>query len=336
MEHTVVITRPEFEKGRPEFTSQEDLAVRVSPPDEATLARHVRESGSRAVIVGVSPYGGPLYEALGETAGSRDALIARFGVGHETIDKSRARKNGILVTNTPGVLDRSVAEHTVGLVLALARHVASVSADMTSGHWSPREGREIGGKEVAVVGFGAIGRRVSQVLHFGLGAHVTAVDALPPEEMAEQTGTPLDELLTTSGAKRYSTDVMSALPDADIVTLHIPGNAATRHFMNAHRLGRMKSSAFLINTSRGMVLDEVALFDALEAGNLAGAALDVFENEPYVPVAGEKDLRDLDNILLTPHVGSNTREANGRMALASLRNVVTFLNGKLADLNRVT
>jgi len=129
--------------------------------------------------------------------------------------------------------------------------------------------------------------------------------------------------------------VESVFRRADVVSVHLPANAETRHFLNAHRIGLMKPSAMLVNTARGMVLDEAALFDALASGRLAGAALDVYENEPYKPASPDKDLRRLKNIVLTPHIGSNTHEANERMARACVANVSRFFAGRMGELTRV-
>ncbi len=124
--------------------------------------------------------------------------------------------------------------------------------------------------------------------------------------------------------------------ESDVISIHLPSNADTRHFINETRLSWMKPTAVLINTARGAVLDEAALYDALAARRLAGAALDVFEIEPYQPVAPGKDLRTLDNVVMTPHIGSNTREANRRMAEMCLENVRHFLAGELKQLTRVS
>jgi phosphoglycerate dehydrogenase-like enzyme len=125
------------------------------------------------------------------------------------------------------------------------------------------------------------------------------------------------------------------LGQADIVSLHLPSTPQTRHLIDADRLGGMRPEALLVNTARGAVLDEIALYDALAAGKLGGAGLDVFENEPYRPAAPGKDLRTLSQVVLTPHVASNTREANDRMARAALANVAGFFEGRIHELSRV-
>ena len=140
---------------------------------------------------------------------------------------------------------------------------------------------------------------------------------------------------TADGAERFTTDPEELFRASDIVSVHLPATASTQRFINAARLAWLKPGAMLVNTARGAVLDEEALYDALVSSRLAGAALDVFEREPYVPVHPDKDLRQLENVVLTPHIGSNTREANQRMAKSALENVRCFVDGKLDRLARV-
>jgi lactate dehydrogenase-like 2-hydroxyacid dehydrogenase len=251
------------------------------------------------------------------------------------VDKPLAASRGIVVTNTPGVLDDSVAEHAIGLLLALARRTGRLDAKVRRGEFPAEPGCEVRGKTLAVVGFGPIGRRAAVAAHFGLGMRVLAVGRRSREELARDEGRPAEQIEAEFGLARYGNDVDAALGEADFVSIHIPASAATDRFFNAARLARIKPGAFLINTARGVVLDEDALYDALASGRLAGAAIDVFRVEPYAPQSPDKDLRALDNVLLTPHVGSCTREANERMAHASLANVRAFLAGCMADLSRV-
>ncbi len=317
----ILIDEGVYTKGESVFRAATDVDCVQTPAAEAALAAAVLEQGTRAVIVGTKPYTGPLYEALGKKAST---LIARFGVGHDSINKDLARRHGILVTNTPGVLDVSVAEHTVGLLCSLARHIAATHADMRDGKFAPQTGLELHGKTLGILGFGNIGRRVAASAHFGLGMEVIACD---------QVAAPAN--LAALGVARYTNDAEECFRQSDAISIHLPALASTQKFINAARLAWLKPTALLINTARGAVLDEVALFEALAAGRLAGAALDVFEREPYVPAQPDKDLRTLANVVLTPHIGSNTREANVRMAEGALENVRHFLAGRLDLLNRV-
>ena len=321
MRETVLVTQQEFDKAAGLFQAAVDVSCEPAPAEEVALAAAVTARGARAVIVGVAPYRGPLYAALGR---SGSALIARFGVGHDGVDKPLARQHGIIVTNTPGVLDLSVAEHTLWLMGCLARRVAQSHEGMRAGKFTGQTGMELHGKTLGILGFGHIGRRVAASAHFGFGMRVIACD---------QVAAPAN--LGVLGVEQFTNDVEECFRQSDVVTIHLPAIASTQKFINAERLAWLKPTALLINTARGAVLDEDALFDALAAGRLAGAALDVFAVEPYQPAHPEKDLRRLDNVVLTPHIGSNTREANGRMAAAALENVRDFCAGRLEQLARV-
>lgn len=335
MKPIVLVTEPEFVKAEGLFSEQSDLHVVAVPGDEASLAEGVREHDARAVIVGVQPYRGPLYEALGEVGGDAGAIIARFGVGHDSVDKEQALRHGIVVTNTPGVLDVSVAEHTMWLTGSLARHVASGHQAMKSGEWQPHTGVELRGRTLGILGFGAIGRRVATMASFGFGMRVVAADCLSLDELEQREGKDLEGIKRTYGIDTYLNDIDAIFSESDVLSVHLPAVAATTNFVNADRLARMKPSALLVNTARGSIVDENALYDALATGRLAGAALDVYQCEPYRPQSPDRDLSRLANVVLTPHVGSNTAEANSRMAKAALANVVSFLGQRMNELTRV-
>lgn len=317
----VAVTEMEYGKSRGVFAAaaQEGLDCRAAPSGEPALTDFVRRHDVRHVIVGVEPYAGPLYEAL-----PRGGVLARFGVGHDNVDKAAATAHGILCTNTPGALDDSVAEHAVNLMLAAARLTVPAANCARGGSWSAFVGRELAGKTMAVIGCGAIGRRVARIAARGLGMRVSGCEVAAVDE---------DRLRAEFGFERVSPDFAAVVADADYISLHIPSTPATRHFINAPRLALLPPRAWLINTARGAVVDEQALFDALSAGRLAGAALDVFEREPYVPVHPAKDLRTLPNTVLTPHIGSSTQEACDRMATIALRNVRLALAGRYLDMN---
>lgn len=318
---TILVTDLEFRKAEEVFRKAKDVRCEPAPGDEAALADAVAAHGARAVIVGVAAYRGPLHEALGK---KNVAIIARFGVGHDSVDKALARQHGIVVTNTPGVLDESVAEHTIWLMGCLARRVAGLDAHMRAGEFSGQTGVELHGKTLGILGLGNIGRRVAAMAHFGFGMKVIACGRRASAER-----------LAECGIEYYNDCAEEVFRQCDILSVHLRSDASTRHFLNAERLSWLQPGARLINTARGAVLDESALFDALAGGRLAGAALDVFEHEPYEPVQPDKDLRTLGNVVLTPHIGSNTREANARMAEAALANVRRFLAGERESLSRV-
>jgi lactate dehydrogenase-like 2-hydroxyacid dehydrogenase len=179
------------------------------------------------------------------------------------------------------------------------------------------------------------GRRVGMIAHFGFRMRVIAAGSRLPEELERQTGKTFNALRAIWGLDLYTNDPDEIFRQADVVSLHLPARAETRRLVDARRLAVMRPGALLVNTARGAVVDERALYEALASGQLAGAALDVFEHEPYQPIAPEMDLRTLDNVVLTSHTGSNTVEANRAMATAALENVTNFFAGRLERLNRV-
>ncbi len=317
----VAVTDLEFRKAQKVFTAaaSHDLHCLSAPPGEAELAAFLKETGIRHAVVGVEPYRDALYAAM-----PRGGVLARFGVGHDGVDKGQATSRGIICTNTPGALDDSVAEHAINLLLTSARWTVPAAAGVKTGQWTPLVGRELAGKTLAVIGCGPIGRRVAQVAAFGLrmivvGCEVADIDV-------EQTK-------RECGFSRITKDFADAVKEADFVSLHIPSVTATRYFMNRERFARMPAKAWLINTARGAIVDEKALYEALVQGMIGGAALDVFEREPYVPVDPDKDLRGLKNVVMTPHVGSSTQEACDRMARQALQNIQAAIAGKFEDMN---
>lgn len=277
-----------------------------APHTESGLSRAIVETGARHVIVGSYAYTSELYETL-----PRGGVIARFGVGHDGVDKAKATRAGLLCTNTPGVLDQSVAEHAMLLILAAARHLTRNASDMRSGTWDlGPSGSEVRGKTLAVIGCGRIGRATARIATRGFGMRVVGVRRSRSQDTA-----------TDPDFQDVTTDFASAVHDAQYVSLHITADAANQQFINAARLAECSPQAWLINTSRGAVVDEQALYDALATERLAGAALDVFQQEPYAPSDPARDLRTLSNVILTPHVGSHTYEANRSMAERAMENI---------------
>ena len=224
---------------------------------------------------------------------TRLRLVARPGTGLDNIDVGYAKSKGVSVVNSPESLVEGVAEHVVLLMLALSRKLVEADVGVKSGRWEKIAlmGRELKGKVLGVVGLGRIGRRIAEIAGT-LGMRVLFYDVVAiPEDVASNLGArvvPLDELFVA----------------ADYVTLHVPLTPGTSHMVGESRRSRMKPTAFLINTSRGGVIDEGALAAALKGGRLGGAALDVFEKEPP---SGE--ILSAPNTILTPHIGGQTEEA---------------------------
>lgn len=321
MNEIVLVGSGVYQKGHSVFGAETRFALREAPDEEAALAAALRETGGcRAVIVGTEPYIGPLYEALGETATpERPGLIARFGVGHDSVDKRLAAEHKLFVTITPGVLDDSVAEHTIWLMGSLLRQLHHLDRGMRQGQFiKSMTGREARGRRLAVAGFGNIGRKVARIAHQGLGMRIVAAGQDTVDDMAQREGLSPEAFRERYGLEAYSTEVDDILPEADLLSIHLPVTPETRHFFDASRLARLRPEALLINTARGALIDEIALYDALVSERIAAAALDVFEEEPYRPADPARDLRSLDNILLSSHAGSNTLEANQRMARSCL------------------
>ncbi len=241
-------------------------------------------------------------------AGAALKVVANIAVGYDNIDVPAARQRGIVVTNTPDVLTEAVAELTWAMILGVARRVTEgdrlIRADGWKG-WSLdfMLGSELRGKQLGIIGGGRIGRAVAaKAPAFGMSAVFAARRGRPAG------GISLDELLVTS----------------DVVSIHTPLSPETRHLIDRRALARMKRSAFLINTSRGPVIDEEALEWALGEHLIAGAALDVHEREPDVHEA----FKSRENVLLTPHLGSATRETRTAMADLAVRNVLAVVNGE--------
>ena len=302
---TVVVTQPELQRAPEIFTSTTELTFVAAPHTEAELSEAIRRHGARHVVLGPMVYTGRLYEAL-----PRGGVLARYGVGHDGIDKALATKAGLFCTNTPGVLHQSVAELTMLLILAAARHLPAVHGAMREGRWAPLPGVELQGKTVAIVGCGTIGQAVARIASAGFGMRAIGVrrsagaGAVPAAHFHAMTD-----------------DFAGAVREADYVSLHIPALPENAQFINRDRLSLLPERAWLINTARGAVVDEAALYDAVADKRIAGAALDVYAREPYEPVDPGRDLRKLSAVILLPHVGSNTADANRGMAERALANI---------------
>jgi lactate dehydrogenase-like 2-hydroxyacid dehydrogenase len=251
-------------------------------------------------------------------AGATARIVANYGVGYSHVDVAAARAAGVVVTNTPSVLTDCTADLALALMLAVARRLGEGERELRAGRWSgwrPTHmiGARASGATLGVIGFGRIGQAVARRAHFGFGMRVLYQNrsAVDPATAA------------ACGAERRAT-VEDVLAEADFVSLHCPGGAENRHLIDARRLSLMKAGAFLINTARGEVVDEAALAEALAAGRIAGAGLDVYEREPEVHPA----LLSLENVVLAPHLGSATEETRVAMGLKALDNLSAFFDGR--------
>jgi glyoxylate reductase len=243
-------------------------------------------------------------------------MIANMGVGYNNIDVAAATRHGIPVSNTPGVLTEATADLAFTLLLAVARRVVEGDKRVRAGEfqfWAPFLflGREVSGKTLGIIGMGRIGMAVAQRARgFDMPVlyHNRSRFESTEEERLKVQYEFLDELLRKS----------------DFVSLHVPLTADTRHLISGKEIALMKSTAYLINTSRGPIVDEQALLTALQAGQIAGAALDVYEKEPALTPG----LKELDNVVLLPHVGSATLETRTRMASMAAKNLMAGLSGQ--------
>ncbi|HXE57676.1 MAG TPA: D-glycerate dehydrogenase [Gemmatimonadales bacterium] len=247
----------------------------------------------------------------------RARILANFGVGYNHIDVDAARARGLTVTNTPEVLTDDTADIAIGLILGVARRLGEGERHVRSGAWTgwrPTHmlGTKLGGKTLGLVGFGRIARAVARRARHGFGMRVIYHDPYPPppgvaEELGAEPRATLEELLR----------------EADVVSLHCPATPETRHLIDADRLALMKPTALLVNTARGDVVDEAALAEALRAGRLAGAGLDVHEHEPRITPA----FLEMENVMLLPHLGSATLETRIAMGMRALENLTLFFDG---------
>ena len=335
MNTPILVTQAEFDKASTVFTSAPHIDCRPAPADEAALAALVRSTGCRSVVLGVAPYREALYDALAENAAGQGALIVRFGFGTDGINKPYAQAKGLTLVNTPVDIQTSVAELTLFLIGALMRRIPRLDATVRGGGFAPIRGRELCGQTALIVGGGKIGLKVARMLHLGFGVRTLICDAAAESDWLARSGQTRDALRETFGIEAYAQHVEALLPLADLVTLHLPLTPETRNLIGAEQFALMKPGSALVNVGRGGIVDEAALYDALASGHLAGAATDVFVSEPYAPVAPEKDLRTLPNIVFTPHCGSDTFEANARMGASAAQQAAAFAAGEHSRLHLV-
>jgi glyoxylate reductase len=272
-------------------------------------------------------------------AGSRLRIIANVAVGYNNIDLTAARERRVYVTNTPDVLTEATANLTWALILALTRRIVEADAFTRAGKFTGWDfdmllGRGITGKTLGVVGYGRIGRAVArratgfgmQVVYCGREDIAFRDDPHHNSIMLARQGqtSPLSQSARIEGLAARRVSFYQLLETADIVTLHVPLAAATRRLIDRGAFARMKPTAYLINTARGPVVDEAALVGALQERRIAGAGLDVYENEPDISAP----LLEMSNVLLLPHIGSATMETRTAMAMLAVENVIDALSGR--------
>ncbi len=239
-------------------------------------------------------------------------IIARVGVGLDNIDVDAAKAKNIRVINAVEGAMNAVAELVLGLMLSMAREIPRADREIRNGKWLKKElmGIELSGKYLGIVGLGNIGKRLAKLAR-GLNMNIIGFDVMPiADDFARDVGL-------------IKADIDTLLSSADFISFHVPLTDTTHHLVNSKRISTMKKTAYVINTSRGEIIDEDALYDALKEGKIAGAALDVFEKEPAV---GNK-LATLPNVICTPHIGAQTKEAQALAANVIGEKIIMILRG---------
>lgn len=252
-----------------------------------------------------------------DAAGKQCKIFANMAVGFDNVDVAAAKEKGVMITNTPGVLTDTVAEHTFALLLAIAHRISEGERFARAGKyhgWEPMMllGTDVSRKTLGIVGLGRIGSRVAHHAARGFEMKVLYYDVKRNEEFEKESGAV------------FCQTVEEVLKNADFVSIHVPLMPSTKHLINAESFKMMKKTAYLINTSRGPIVDEKALAEALKRGTIKGAAIDVFENEPAI----EPGLISLENIVMTPHLASATEETRDKMAELAAQNIIAALSGQ--------
>lgn len=250
-----------------------------------------------------------------DAAGAQLKVVANYAVGYDNINMVDVTAHKVIATNTPDVLTESVAEHAIALIFAIARKIVESDQFMRDGKyhgWGPMMflGNDLVGKTLGLVGLGRIGAAVAKRMCDGFEMKVLYYDARRNEELE----------------KKYNlqfVDLDTLLKESDFVSIHVPMMPETKHLINAEKLKIMKKTAYLINTSRGPIVDEVALVEALKTGEIKGAALDVYEQEPKMAPG----LAELPNTVLTPHTASATEETRSAMSELAAKNIIAVLAG---------
>ncbi|MBE9585358.1 phosphoglycerate dehydrogenase [Mucilaginibacter sp. JRF] len=254
------------------------------------------------IVAGVEPLTARVMDNLPDLK-----VISRVGIGMDSVDLEYAAKKGIIVKNTPDGPTRAVAELTLGMTLSLLRRIPQADASLKNKVWKKQTGNLILDKKIGVIGLGRIGKLVSQLFR-GIGNPVIGFDPYADAEWAAANNVQL-------------ADFDTVLKTADIITLHVPGNADKSPVIGAAQLELVKPTAMLINISRGGIVDEDALYTALTIGKLGSAAIDVFVQEPYTG-----PLTELDNVVLTPHIGSYAEEGKLLMEIDAVNNLIASLS----------
>jgi len=309
----IFITRQIPEKG---ISLLKDKGWDVSVGPEDKISREDLLEGVKGVDAILSVLTEKIDKEVIEAAGKQLKIIANYAVGYNNIDVAEAQRREIIVTNTPGVLTDSVAEHTIAFLFSIAERIVEADKFIRAGKykaWGPKLllGADIKGKTLGIIGLGRIGSAVAQRMQDGFDVKIVYYDLKRNKELEEKFGMEYREL-------------DDLLKESDFVSLHTVLTEKTRHLINAEKLELMKPTAYLINTSRGPIIDETALVEVLKGKKIAGAALDVFEKEPELMPG----LSELENVVLTPHIASATLGTRDKMAEMAANNIIAALEGQ--------
>src|SRR3989344_782103 len=314
---TIFVTRQISDKGIKMLKEKGyDITICKSktPPTQKEIIKELKKKNYDAVITLLTDkIDGKVFDAVPSAK-----IFANYSVGYDNIDLVEATRRGIAITNTPGDYVDGVAEHAIALLLGIMARLAEADAFVRKGKykgWDPMLflGDKLKDKTVAVIGTGRIGERMARKLHDGFGVKIIYYDVLRNERIEKECDA------------QFVNSVDEALTMADAVSIHVPLLPSTHHLINKENLEKMKRSAYLINTSRGPVVDEVALVEALRKGKIRGAGLDVYEFEPKLT----KGLAKLSNTVLSPHIASAQTESRDEMSEIVAENIVDFFEGKV-------
>jgi D-3-phosphoglycerate dehydrogenase len=306
----LLVTPTSYGKNDPRLKSE--LEALVGEVIYNTTGRPLGSTDVAKLLPGVDGYiaGVDVIDRFALEHGDRLKVISRYGVGVDRVDLAAAAERGIVVTITPGANTVSVAELTIGLLLALARQIPEGASALRQGRYPRLAGLTLEGKTVGIIGLGAIGKQVARRLRC-FGCRLLASDPMPDHSFADATGVELVSLA-------------QLLEQSDFVSLHLPLSPETRAFVNRDFLAKMKPGAFLVNTARGEIVKEDALLEALDSKHLGGAALDVFAVEPPSP---DNPLLARSQVIATPHLGSQTDSATNSMGWMAMQDCLAVLRG---------
>ncbi|MBW1863246.1 MAG: hydroxyacid dehydrogenase [Deltaproteobacteria bacterium] len=309
--NTVLVTEPIHEDGLRALEQSGEVDVVLFEGSSSNISLEEIIKDSNAILVRVTEICRSMIE------GSRALkIIAKHGVGYDNIDVTAATEKRIPVTFTPGTNAHSVAEHSIGFLLSLSKNLYFSHIALKNGKFTKREdftGRELRGKRLGIIGLGRIGGELARKCLNAFDMKVIAVDPFITDEYAGNIGAELID------------DLGDLLKMSDFVSIHTPLTALTKNLIGERELGLMKKTAFILNTARGGIINEQALYKALTKRWIAGAALDVFVHEPP---AIDNPLLGLDNVIVTPHMGGITEEAMSRTAMMAVEDILRVLAGK--------